>query len=834
MNRVLKNLFLVLLLIVCEQLHAATKTWDGGGGDNNWTTAANWDLDVAPSAGDALVFAGATRTSPVNDFANGTSFASITFSNGASSFSCSGNDITLSGGASAITASNASNTMTIANNITFSTSAPTVTSTSGGSLTISGTVANGGLLLTIAGDGTITISGVLSGTGALTINTILDNATILSGTNTFTGNVTITVGGIRISNASGLGSGAKTITMTNGQNSSLRLDGSGGDITLPNTLSFNISAASGNYGGIISEAGNNTVQSDMSVPIGGGGVRLMSNAGTITGTGTYTPTAASRILALYGSSNGTFSGIWLDAGYSTKVEKYGTGTWTLTNTGNTYAGLTYIQVGTLKLGAAGVITDASAVTGSGTLDMNTYSETVGSIAMAGTIDNVSGGGTPTLTCGGDNTSTTNAGVIKNTTGTLSLTKTGSGTLTLTGTNTFSGAATISAGTLSIGNGSTTGSVATTSIVNNNALIVNRSNAITYSGVISGSGTLDKQGAGTLTLSGANTYTGTTTITGGAITLGASERISNSSNLIMKTGSTLTAAYTETMGTLQISSGGPGIYLSTGNHTLTFAASAAVDWSAGNYLYIHDWLGGYDGTAAGGSDPKLFIGTGNNTAVDLTAAQLAQITFYRTSNTKNYTAVQLATGEVVPTSTLPVELVSFTGKKENSEVILNWETATEINSDYYDVLRSTDDKTFESIGKVAAANNSSKLKQYSFVDPSPQAGVNYYRLFEYDFDGVHQESQIVAVNVGQKMDMITQVYPNPSSGKTTMIFSSEYGGMYRLNISNVLGEVVYSALVAGIEGQNKFDLNLSEFPNGTYVITIVNPQNSASATKFVKE
>ena len=206
-------------------------------------------------------------------------------------------------------------------------------------------------------------------------------------------------------------------------------------------------------------------------------------------------------------------------------------------------------------------------------------------------------------------------------------------------------------------------------------------------------------------------------------------------------SSLEADYNLTAGTFAASSGGAHIYLSTGNHTVTFAASAGVAWGA-NYLYIHDWLGGYDGTVAGGSDPKIKFGTGNNVAVDLTAAQLAKVTFIRASNAGRYTGTQTVaavTGELVPTSTLPVELVSFSGEKQNEGVALTWVTASEINSDVYDILRSKDGKNFESIGKLPAANNSNKLLSYHFFDSSPKAGVNYYLLTEYDFDGKHQQN-----------------------------------------------------------------------------------------------
>src|SRR5437867_2864435 len=59
---------------------ATTRTWTGGGTDNNWTTANNWG-GAAPLAGDDLVFPAVNlRLSNTNNFAANTVFNSITFS----------------------------------------------------------------------------------------------------------------------------------------------------------------------------------------------------------------------------------------------------------------------------------------------------------------------------------------------------------------------------------------------------------------------------------------------------------------------------------------------------------------------------------------------------------------------------------------------------------------------------------------------------------------------------------------------------------------------------------------------------------------------------------
>ncbi len=86
--------------LTVTSIDGATRVWDGGGANNNWMTAANWDGNSLPDAGDALVFpAGAARPSSVNNFPAGTAFRSLRFE--ASGYELSGNAIVLHTGVEA-------------------------------------------------------------------------------------------------------------------------------------------------------------------------------------------------------------------------------------------------------------------------------------------------------------------------------------------------------------------------------------------------------------------------------------------------------------------------------------------------------------------------------------------------------------------------------------------------------------------------------------------------------------------------------------------------------------------------------------------------------------
>lgn len=71
------------LEILEDRCVPATRTWDGGAISNNWTNAKNWVGDIAPVAGDDLIFPStASDKTADNNFADGTLFNSITLGGG--------------------------------------------------------------------------------------------------------------------------------------------------------------------------------------------------------------------------------------------------------------------------------------------------------------------------------------------------------------------------------------------------------------------------------------------------------------------------------------------------------------------------------------------------------------------------------------------------------------------------------------------------------------------------------------------------------------------------------------------------------------------------------
>lgn len=227
--------------------------------------------------------------------------------------------------------------------------------------------------------GTLLVPNDISGTGGVTIDCPISAGTIVfSGSNSFAGSVNVSSGALRITNSSALGTGTKTITLSNGTagNPQLRLDGSAGDIALPATFTFTTS--NNTSGAIINEAGNNTIGGNFNLTGGGGNTKIIAAAGTLTLNGNLAPITTSRSLDLGGAGGGVINGNVAD-GVSLNVLgviKSDAGIWTL-NGVNAWTGSTSVNAGTFvvngSLMAGGTVTVASAarLSGSGTIAANT-------------------------------------------------------------------------------------------------------------------------------------------------------------------------------------------------------------------------------------------------------------------------------------------------------------------------------------------------------------------------------------------------------------------------------------------------------------------------------
>ena len=322
-----------------------------------------------------------------------------------------------------------------------------------------GNVITGGGSVVKTGTHTITLSGANSYTGGTTVNT---------GTLALTGSGTLgaTTNAVTLNGATAvLGLGGTTQTQDGG----VVLQGGGtiqnGTLASAGTFALQsgtVSAALAGMGGVskttggtVILSGNNTYAGGTAINggtlavsadanLGNGAGALGFGGGTLQFNGSFATNRAITLNVGGGTfdTNGNAAALSGSIGGTDGLTKTGTGTLIFSGN-NSYSGATSVNAGALRAGAVNTFASGSAFTvaSGAALDLNNFGQTIGSLAGGGTVTL----GSAALTAGGDNTSTTFAGGLGGTGG--SLVKTGTGTLLLTATSLYSGATTVSAGTL---------------------------------------------------------------------------------------------------------------------------------------------------------------------------------------------------------------------------------------------------------------------------------------------------------------------------------------------------------------------------------------------------
>lgn len=185
--------------------------------------------------------------------------------------------------------------------------------------------------------------------------------------------------------------------------------------------------------------------------------------------------------------------------------------------------------------------------------------------------------------------------------------------------------------------------------------------------------------------------------------------------------------------------------------------------------------------------------------------------------------------------VPVKISSFTAYKEGKQNILNWQTASEVNSKSFDIERSKNGSEFVKIGFINSIGNSSSTSSYVFVDKEPINGLNYYRLRQIDKDGKEFMSEIVMVNNEIKKNIeIIKLFPNPVTSLATVVFTGNANSKVNINVTNMFGKVVQSKVVTLISGENRVELDTHSLAAGAYTITVadMNSENFAT-TRLIK-
>lgn len=247
----------------------------------------------------------------------------------------------------------------------------------------------------------------------------------------------------------------------------------------------------------------------------------------------------------------------------------------------------------------------------------------------------------------------------------------------------------------------------------------------------------------------------------------------------------------------------------------------------------------DGHGGYGFLAPLPVQTGHGYLIALTP----QLTYLQQGNSTyfvNWTMYRNALGVSDPsivscaTLVLPVELLYLAGVPEGDQVRLTWATATEKNSSHFIVERSTNNLDFVPIGHVNAAGNSTALIDYTFMDPHPMNGVNYYRLQLVDLNGSTERSNKIAVMFTGDGQRIT-AWPNPVHDKLNVSMDLREGAAVTVHVVDALGRTVRTQRTTVTMDQPTVEVAAEGLAPGSYVVHFTDASNNPiGSARFVKD
>ncbi|MEM8901444.1 MAG: T9SS type A sorting domain-containing protein, partial [Bacteroidota bacterium] len=180
------------------------------------------------------------------------------------------------------------------------------------------------------------------------------------------------------------------------------------------------------------------------------------------------------------------------------------------------------------------------------------------------------------------------------------------------------------------------------------------------------------------------------------------------------------------------------------------------------------------------------------------------------------------GAIVPvTGVLPVELLSFQGKQIDREILLNWATATEVNSESFELERFAD-SNFVKIGEVEAAGISSETITYEFIDrdlPSNRRSL-VYRLKQIDIDGSFTYSNSIEVALLENLwNNRIKVFPNPATDQLNITYEAINQGVVNLEVFDLNGRRVIQENQKANSQLNSYYLDISQLEVGFYLLSV---------------
>ncbi len=185
---------------------------------------------------------------------------------------------------------------------------------------------------------------------------------------------------------------------------------------------------------------------------------------------------------------------------------------------------------------------------------------------------------------------------------------------------------------------------------------------------------------------------------------------------------------------------------------------------------------------------------------------------------NAGAGEYTSEEILAATALPVEVTSFTAEAKGEENKIVWLTASESNTEFHIIQKSTtNSNNWMEVGRIRAAGDSNSANRYELMDVNPMLKT-YYRLVTVDFDQKESISEVISVErdaVAGEID----IYPNPATTTLSIDFSSLVRETVNIKLVDLTGRLVKNYEIEAVEGINNTSIDLFRFIPGVYFVSL---------------
>lgn len=185
------------------------------------------------------------------------------------------------------------------------------------------------------------------------------------------------------------------------------------------------------------------------------------------------------------------------------------------------------------------------------------------------------------------------------------------------------------------------------------------------------------------------------------------------------------------------------------------------------------------------------------------------------------------------SPFPVEWLNFHAQATDAgHVNLDWQTASELNNNYFEVEKSFDGAFFQSLDRLGGESQSSEVQSYTYVDTGHMRAEMFYRIKQVDINGAFSYSDMIQVNMTHVLNKNFKVSPVPFDDQFTIQATGTQESDNQVSIYDVTGRLIVTHYWEA--GQQQMTIPTTQLKSGVYILKIVDSFGKVESTPLVKK